>query len=121
MTAPAWRFLVNADGQELDALRERLAIPDDLLDHALDLGERPRIRTTPSVAFILLRVPVALPADADAPFGTRPLAIFVTEREVRSGTQWKKGLFIGAAADALVAVTVLAIANGANVSIVTGQ
>ena len=39
--------------------------------------------------------------------------------EVRSGTQWKKGLLIGAAADALVVATAIAIANGANVSIAT--
>lgn len=80
MTAAPWRFLVNAGRQELDALHEALGIPVDVLDHALDRAERPRVRTTPTVTFILLRVPVALPADADAPFGTRPLAIFLTER-----------------------------------------
>jgi magnesium transporter len=80
MTSPAWRFLVNAGAPELAALREELAIPPDLLEHALDPGERPRIRTTPEVTFLLLRVPVALSDDSDAPFGTAPLAIIVTQR-----------------------------------------
>jgi hypothetical protein len=39
--------------------------------------------------------------------------------EVRRGTEWKKGLVLGAAADAIVVVAAVAIANGANVSIAT--
>lgn len=80
MTRPSWRFLVNADGEELHALRESLAVPPDLLEHALDPGERPRMRTNEGVTFLVLRVPVALRDDADAPFGTAPLAIVLTER-----------------------------------------
>jgi magnesium transporter len=80
MTVPAWRFLVHGDRNALDALGASLAIPTDLLEHALDPGERPRMRATAEVTFLLLRIPVALAANADAPFGTTPLAIVVTER-----------------------------------------
>jgi magnesium transporter len=80
MTTATWRVLVNAGAGELTALREDLAIPADLLEHALDPGERPRIRTMADVTFLLVRVPVALPDGADAPFGTAPLGIFVSRR-----------------------------------------
>lgn len=80
MNVPTWRFLVNADQRALDALHESLAIPADLLEHALDPGERPRLRTIGTVTFLLLRVPVALPKGADAPFGTAPIGLFVTDR-----------------------------------------
>jgi hypothetical protein len=44
----------------------------------------------------------------------------VVDLEVRSGTQWKKGLLLGAAADAIIVTVAVAIANGANVSLTTG-
>jgi hypothetical protein len=40
--------------------------------------------------------------------------------DIRRGTQWKRGILLGAAADAVVAVAAIAIANGANVSVATG-
>lgn len=80
MMVPSWRFLVNADANALDDVRESLAIPADLLEHAFDPGERPRLRTSKTATFVVLRVPVPLPDGADAPFGTTPLAIFITER-----------------------------------------
>ena len=45
----------------------------------------------------------------------------VIDVEIRSGTEWKKGLLLGAAADTIVLVAAVAIANGANVSIATGD
>ena len=45
----------------------------------------------------------------------------VFEIEVRNGTEWKKGLLLGAAADAIVAVVVIGVASGANLSVSTGS
>jgi hypothetical protein len=45
----------------------------------------------------------------------------VVDVEVSSGTQWAKGLALGAVTDAVVVATAIAIANGANVSIATGR
>lgn len=41
----------------------------------------------------------------------------VIDLDVRSGTQWKKGLLLGAAADGVVAIVAVAIANGENMSL----
>lgn len=45
----------------------------------------------------------------------------IVDLQVRSGTEWKKGLLVGAAADTVLLLTVLAVTHGANVSVVTGQ
>ena len=45
----------------------------------------------------------------------------VVDVEVQRGTEWKKGLLIGAAADTLLVVAVVAVTNGANVSIATSR
>ena len=77
MTVTPWRILVGDDEGELDTLREDFAIPRDLLEHALDPAERPRIRTTPEATFLVLRIPVET-RGSDAAFGTAPIAIAVT-------------------------------------------
>jgi hypothetical protein len=40
---------------------------------------------------------------------------------VRNGSYWKEGLLLGTAADAILVVTVVAVTQGANVSVVTGH
>lgn len=43
----------------------------------------------------------------------------VLDVEVRNGTEWKKGLLLGAAGDALIVVAAVVVANDGNVSITT--
>jgi hypothetical protein len=45
----------------------------------------------------------------------------VVALDVRNGSQWQKGLLLGAAADTMIVVAVVAVARGANISFVTGQ
>jgi magnesium transporter len=81
MTTLPWRLLVGGDDVELDALREELAIPPELLEHALDPAERPRIRTTRATTFVVLRVPIETRGAAgEEVFGTAPIALVVTPR-----------------------------------------
>ena len=44
----------------------------------------------------------------------------VIDVDVRNGTEWKKGLILGAAADVIMVTAALVISNGGNVSVVTG-
>jgi hypothetical protein len=45
----------------------------------------------------------------------------VVDLDVENGTEWRKGLLLGAAADLILVAAGVAIANGANVSIATGH
>jgi len=45
----------------------------------------------------------------------------VVDLEVRSGSQWAKGLLLGAATDTIVVVAVVAVTQGANISIATDR
>jgi hypothetical protein len=58
--------------------------------------------------------------DADGHEHELPVSDIV-ELRVRSGTEWKKGLLLGAAADAVLVMAAVMIRSGADVSIATGR
>lgn len=81
MNARPWSVEIAPDAARLAELARALDMPRALLDHALDPNERPRLRTSRDVTFVLLRVPVeGAPGRGAAPYRTAPIALFVTPR-----------------------------------------
>lgn len=73
-----WVHVVSPTPADMAEL-ERLGLPADFLQHALDLDERPRTERNDGALLIILRFPHGLGAEADVPFVTVPLSIIVTE------------------------------------------
>jgi magnesium transporter len=74
-----WLSLVDPTWEEIEAVRQKLAIPLDFITSSLDLGEIPRAEKEDGVHLIIIRVPVYVGSEADIPYTTVPLSIVITD------------------------------------------
>jgi len=72
----SWVHVVEPDDGDLGMLRS-LGIPGDLLAHASDLDERPRVHHENGVLLVVVNYPFRQRPSAAVPFVTSPLTVFV--------------------------------------------
>jgi magnesium transporter len=76
-----WIHVEDAGETGLAALRA-LGIPDSLLDHVRDLGERPRVRHQGDVVLVVVSYPHRQPGGDPIAYLTSPLSVFVVDGTV---------------------------------------
>lgn len=73
-----WINVTNPGSDEIALLRDKYKIPEEVVSDILDADERPRIEIDDNWWLIILRIPVASPANG-VPYYTVPLGIFMAE------------------------------------------
>jgi magnesium transporter len=76
--APRWVEVIAPAAGQLAAVAEVNRIPVELLEHALDIDERPRIQVVGDATLIVLRIPCPGPPGSTLPYATLPLGIILT-------------------------------------------
>ena len=75
--AGCWIRCVDPTAEEMEQLT-KLGIPLDFITYSLDQDERPRIeREDDGTRLIILRIPIEFEANADIPFDTTVLLVFL--------------------------------------------
>jgi magnesium transporter len=76
-TSTGWVTSIAPSASDGERLRARLGAASEVLDHALDRREHPRLRTIGDVTLIVLRVPVVA-GSGETPYATSPLSLVMT-------------------------------------------
>lgn len=80
--ARRWIASIAPTDDERARLASEFGVPAEVVAHALDEKERPRVALEDGVTLVVLRTPIRMPEGSDVPWSTTPLSLALTPRDV---------------------------------------
>lgn len=80
--ARRWIAAIAPSDDERGRLAAEFGVPGDVVAHALDEQERPRVAFEDGVTLVVLRTPIRMPEGSDLPWSTTPMSLALTTRDV---------------------------------------
>jgi magnesium transporter len=77
-----WIAAIAPNEDERARLAGEYGVPTQVVAHALDEKERPRVALEDGVTLVVLRTPIRMPEGSDVPWSTTPMSLALTARDV---------------------------------------